>query len=679
MNNKFFPVIAIFIGLSFGVNAATTVSTDNAGNVVLANENVTLVFSGGKDFLIKEFVMAGRNILPDGGSKAYPWELTYLGPNGENPELRPFRGEYCGTEKTEYNGATAVKATWNMVLREKAEWPVTMTVALPDHAELPTFYIDAALPDGWVISSLEFPRITFSQLPGGKAVMPIAFGTEYSLSREGQLQTRYPSVTGSMQLMMMHDPSGEYGTVFFAPRDLSGGNKEMRMQMEGDNVTFVQQVVANYDWSNDGHFSLPYGVEIGYNPGSWQDTALKWYRPWALGAQWASQNVRERNIAPWVEHADMWLRPGDVNPETLEAVRKALKYYGEGVGLHWYYWHNYPFDTHYPDYFPAQPGFKEMVAEVQSLGAYVTPYINGRLWDPSTESYTAENGAAASCRKPDGTLYTEVYGSKVLNTVTCPASDIWQDKLKYLNRYILDSLKTDGVYMDQIGCAAAEPCYADNHGHGKGGGSWWPEAYRKVLTEMRETFYTPDQAMTTEENAEPYIDLFDMMLIVNSPHAEYMRMVPLFPLIYSDRCVYSAFTYIPWTINDGSLRYITMKSLLWGSQLGWVEPKLLMKEDNAVEALMIKNLAKFRRDNHDFFFGGRFISEFTPEGDNETIVIPNYQPTPVVMGAEWADIDGHVYYILVNMSDRDRKVSLPDGRQTSVRAFNATKIARIRD
>ena len=156
-------------------------------------------------------------------------------------------------------------------------------------------------------------------------------------------------------------------------------------------------------------------------------------------------------------------------------------------------------------------------------------------------------------------------------------------------------------------------------------------------------------------------------------------MVPLFPLIYSDRCVYSAFTYIPWTINDGSLRYITMKSLLWGSQLGWVEPKLLMKEENAVEALMIKNLAKFRRDNHDIFFGGRFISEFTPEGDNETIVIPNYQPTPVVMGAEWADIDGRKYYILVNMSDRDRKVSLPDGRQTSVRAFNATKIAHIRD
>lgn len=660
----------------FSTNAVTTTTFNEAGDIVLSNDNATLVFSGGKDFALKEFSMAGHNILPTGGSTSHIWELTYLGPNGENPQLRPFRGVYRGTQPTVFNGAPAVKVIWDMVLHENAEWPVTVTVALSDDAEMPSFYIDAALPEDWMITSLEFPRITFSQIPGGKAILPIAFGTEYNLSREGQLQTRYPSVTGSMQLMMMHDPSGELGTVFFSPRDLRGGNKEMQMKMEGDNVTFVQQVVANYDWSKDGHFALPYGVEIGYNPEGWQTTALKWYRPWALGAEWAAKNVRDRHIAPWVENADLWLRPGDVEPATIDSLRKALKYFGKGVGLHWYYWHNYPFDTHYPEYFPAKPGFKEMVAEAQSMGAYVTPYINGRLWDPSTKSYKAENASEASCRKPDGTLYTEVYGSKVLNTVTCPASDLWQRKLHYLNKFILDSLHTDGVYMDQIGCAAAEPCYADNHGHGKGGGSWWPEAYRKILTDMRESFYTPDQAMTTEENAEPYIDIFDMMLIVNSPHVIYMRMVPLFPLIYSDRCVYSGFTYIPWTLNDGSFRYMTMKSLLWGSQLGWVEPKLLMKEENSNEALMLKNLAGFRKENHDIFFGGRFIVEFTPEGDNEIVDIPNYQPSSVVLGAEWTDINGRTNYVIANMSDRDRKVSLPTDKKITVKAYNAIKVGK---
>lgn len=669
-------LILFLFEISFTAHSLTTTERNAAGDLVLANDNASLVFSSGKDFLLKEFNMAGRNILPAAGSTTHPWRLVYRGPEGENPSLMPRWGVYRGTEFTTVDGVPAVKATWDMLLDDTPRWPVTVTVSLPDDAEMPQFDIDAALPEGWVITDVEFPRITFAQIPGGKAILPIAFGCEYSLSREGKLETRYPSVTGSMQMMMMHDPAGESGTVFFAPRDPEGGNKVMRMNMEGNNVSFVQEVVANYDWSKDGHFALPYGVEIGYNPDNWQATALKWYRPWALSTKWAGKNVRDRKIAPWVEHADMWLRPGDTDPATLDALRKALKYYGKGVGLHWYYWHNYPFDTHYPEYFPAKPGFKEMIAEAQSMGAHVTPYINGRLWDPATESYKAENAREASCRKADGTLYTEVYSSKVLNTVTCPASKIWQDKLHYLNKFILDSLGTDGVYMDQIGCAAAEPCYADNHGHGKGGGSWWPEAYRKVLTDMRQSFYTSDDAMTTEENAEPYIDLFDMMLIVNSPHVSYVRMVPLFPLIYSDRCVYSGFTYVPWTINDGSLRYMTMKSLLWGSQLGWVEPKLLMNDANKAEALMLKNLAEFRRSNHDVFFGGRFVFEFTSEGDNEIFNVPNYQPSPVVMGAEWLDIKGRPCYILANMSDKERQVQLPDGRKVTVKAYSANRFKK---
>ena len=90
------------------------------------------------------------------------------------------------------------------------------------------------------------------------------------------------------------------------------------------------------------------------------------------------------------------------------------------------------------------------------MGAYVTPYINGRLWDPANHTYEELNGKEASCRKPDGSLYTEVYSSKVINTVTCPSSPIWQNVQYDLNRRILSELGTDGIYIDQIGCAASE-------------------------------------------------------------------------------------------------------------------------------------------------------------------------------------------------------------------------------
>ena len=272
--------------------------------------------------------------------------------------MKPRWGVYRGTEATVHSGAPAVKAVWDMVLEDTPCWPVTVTFALPDTAAMPALYIDAALPEGWVITDVEFPRLTLKQIPDGKAILPIAYGCEYNLTRSGSLKTRYPSVTGGMQLMLMH---GDDGTVFFAPRDSDGGNKVMRMEMAGDNVNFIQNVVANYDWSRNGKFALPYATEVGFMPDTWQNTTLQWYRHWALSTKWAGKNVRERNIAPWVEHADMWLRPGDTDSATVAALTKALDYYGRGVGLHWYYWHNYPFDTHYPDYFPAKPGFKQMM------------------------------------------------------------------------------------------------------------------------------------------------------------------------------------------------------------------------------------------------------------------------------------------------------------------------------
>ena len=245
-----------------------------------------------------------------------------------------------------------------------------------------------------------------------------------------------------------------------------------------------------------------------------------------------------------------------------------------------------------------------------------------------------------------------------------------------LNRRILTELGTDGVYMDQIGCASSENCYAPNHPHAPGGGGWWPAAYRELLEGMRRDIYTPERAMTTEENVECYIDLFDMMLIVNTPHSATVRMVPLFPLIYSDRCVYSGYTYIPWQLDNGAFSFLTMKSLLWGSQLGWADPELLMRPAYRREAEFLKRLAEFRREQHDLFLGGRFLGEIIPGGDNPRREIPRYETTPVVLAAEWESLSGERACIVVNMDDAAHDVSLPDGRQITVPALGALRLEK---
>lgn len=645
----------------------------NGEDLVLKNDHVELVFNGGDNFLMKAYCVGGENMLPEGGSTTHPWQLTFIGPDGENPSFIPRFGYYDGGEFSRGDGFSMLVFTWRVLLGAGDASPVRMSVTLGNDSELPEWRLEVDLPDGWLVTETEFPRIAVNRPDGAKGILPVGYGTEYTIGSSGQLQSRYPSCTGTMQLVMMHHKEG---TAYFAAKDKGGSGKVLRMLSEGRNLIFIHQVTASYGWTVNGRFSLPWCAVLGFSRDGWQQTAIKWYRPFTFETQWGARTLTRRPIAEWLKNADMWLRPADATPEMMESVRKAMRYYGRGVGLHWYYWHNHPHDVKYPEYFPEKPGFREMIAETQNLGGFVTPYINGRLWDPATDSYKALNGAEASCRKPDGTLYTEIYSSKVLNTVTCPASDIWREIQNGLNHRLLTDLKVDGVYMDQIGCASSEPCYATNHGHAPGGGDWWPAAYRSLLEEMRGKMYGEKNAMTTEENAECYIDLFDMMLVVNSPHNSHTRMVPLFPLVYADRCIYSGYTYVPWKLNDGSMNFITMKSLLWGSQLGWVNPVLLMNPDNHREAAFLKTLADFRKGQHDLFLGGRFMGEYVPEGDNPTQVIPNYETTPVVLAAEWESISGKRVWIVVNMSENDRTVRLSDGQEVTVKALGASRLKK---
>ena len=123
-----------------------------------------------------------------------------------------------------------------------------------------------------------------------------------------------------------------------------------------------------------------------------------------------------------------------------------------------------------------------MISTIQKRKCHAVPYINGRLWDPAADSYTALNGASASCRKADGRLYTEIYPtSKVLNTVTCPASSLWHEIIIGLADKIQNELHTNGVYIDQIAAAAPQPCFAKNHGHAAGGGDFWYKSYKTLI------------------------------------------------------------------------------------------------------------------------------------------------------------------------------------------------------
>jgi len=659
MKNSYLGICLIITSIAAFLFPASSFSKTSAshdkGVYVIENGKVRMEFSDGGKFSIKRFDFAGKNILPAGGSEIAPWVITYKGLNGENPELNPAFGEYEGVKVLNDGDSRSLIFSWGMHLDNTRLFPVRMEVTLGNEAEMPEWKISADLPEGWVVTKLEFPRITIARDSSDKVILPYGYGIEFKTSDVASYNSVYPSYSGGMQLVLMHNGDG---TVFYSTRDKKACSKKFDIKCGKGKAIFSTETVASYAWSHDGEFSLPWNTVIGYNPGSWENTVEKWYRPFTFETEWGAKKISERNdITDWIKNADIWIRPKGTGDSTMVAVRKAIKYFGGTVGVHWYWWHKIPYDTHYPEYFPPRPDFKGFVAETQKLGGYVTPYINGRLWDPSTDSYKNKHGYEASCRKADGTLYSEIYGSKVINTVTCPASPIWQKVQKDLVDSIVFRLGTSGVYIDQIGAAASEPCYATNHGHAQGGGGWWPAAYRKLISEERATL-PEGKALTTEENSECYIDLFDMMLTVNTSHGSGMKTVPLFPLVYSDRSIYCGYSYMPKNISDGSFRFISMRSLLWGAELGWIQPYRIMAPDASEEASFLKRLVEFRRGNHDIFVYGRFMGSVIPDGDNPVVDIPDYESSHVVMAALWSDEKGKASYVIVNMDEKPHIVRI---------------------
>jgi hypothetical protein len=653
-------IISLFNLNSYAQNNKVEIS-ETANELTISNNLIELTFPKTSEFDIKSIKMEGKSLLSAARENTMPWILIYRGTKGENPELNPSYGDYKGYTINKVTNGISIVFKWDMKLSYKAMYPVFMIVTMFDNSELIHWDIKTGLPKGWVVTKLQFPRIAIDTPIEGKIITSAGWGNEYDIRAGGSYIEDYPSHTGSMQLLIMHNSKGSF---YYATEDKNACGKEIKADCDGKSMMFVTETVTSENWSKANKFVLPWSTVTGFTTNNWQQAVRKWYVPFTYTTEWGKKNIASQHIPKWLYNTDLWIRAKGVNDSVMNAVMKTINYYGQGIGVHWYYWHHFPYDTHYPDYFPAKSGFKKMIKEVRDRKCYVVPYINGRLWDPATTSYNTMNGQQASCRKADGTLYTEIYPtSKVLNTVACPASEIWQKIISCLVDKIQRELNANGVYIDQVAAAAPLPCWASNHGHAKGGGDFWFKAYRRMMENIRSNHLLKNNILITEENAECCIDLFDLLLMVNTPH-ENCRIVPLFPIVYSGRALTIGFTYTPTDkLTEGDFCYENTMCFLYGSQLGWVDPVLLMRKESAGEAAFLKELVNNRKKCHNIFNGGKFVKEITPLGDNPTIDIKGFGTTTMIRATKWISREGKSVTFIVNMDKKEHKVTLPGDSQ----------------
>lgn len=669
-----YTLTVIALAAAFSASAATRI-VNGEGTVSLDNGLTSVKFSTDKCFDILSMKHNGSRELVTPENNLNPWTITYLGAQGETPEVNPACTVYRGATASRTDSSAVVRFHWDTrLVYDGGTYPVEMTVSLPGNSPLLEWNITAALPEGWKVSEIKFPTVAItSPEEAAKVITPAGWGNEYKLRADTIYEANYPSWSASMQMMMLDEPSGAY---FYSPRDYAACGKLMTIGERLGQSEFSTKTVVSEAWNKDGRFTLPWTSVTSFHPQGWAEAAKAWYRPFAHSTSWGKQKLADRNIPQWLKDQDVWLRAKYTGDTTVIAVNKALDLYGDSTAIHWYFWHNHAYDSHYPDYLPAKPEFSPIVQQVRKRGAKVMPYINGRLWDPGADSYKARKGYEASCRRPDGALYTEIYPTSIVpNTVTCPSSPIWHDMLIELADSIQLGIGTDGIYIDQIAAAAPYPCYAHNHPHPAGGGEFWYESYKGIIDDMRADHLPEGNIIFSEENAECYIPVFDILLTVNTPHNPSCKIVPLYPLIYSDRVLTTAFTYSPYfDVTLGDFRYQNMQALLYGAQLGWVDPRLLFKDEATMyEAQYLKNLADFRKDQHDVFVGGQYLEEIIPGGDNPYVNVNVFGWDYMVKGAKWLSADGKPVMYIVNSDSKPHTVTIPGGKKVKMQPISAKR------
>ena len=281
-----------------------------------------------------------------------------------------------------------------------------------------------------------------SQLPSAQSegdaddllVMNDSYGALYTkplLSHPSALETAYPSGAAAYQFLAhyhvlnasafppthaglyvaTHDPAASYKLFSYQPH-LEDATISLAVELRPPN----NNQPLNAQWREQ---QFPFAV--GCFRGDWWD-ASQLYRHWALSeAPWSRRSIRERGneFPAAMRRAQVWLNTGwqyhdvfnatqgdpDVVTRRVTSLSKRLQLQPQQFAVHWYvFQQSNIFDADYPVYFPVKDGFSEAVASLQTAGATVVPYVNGRIFDVDLPKWTDDNAQRFAAKSTPAVL-----------------------------------------------------------------------------------------------------------------------------------------------------------------------------------------------------------------------------------------------------------------------------------
>lgn len=526
----------------------------------------------------------------------------------------------------------------------------------------------------------DYPILSFDSGKNVSFLSPCGPGEVWSSLEECRSCQNYPSYGASMQYMAFWNGSARRG-IYYGLHDPSPAYKKMFFEKKKcDKFVTMKAIQPLTDIDRGCNSQSLYGSCVWQIfDGDWYDATMI-YRDFFLKyAVWkpdTDENGRKDN-PDWMKHISHWWRVRMKNDEAyVDLILRANADLGYDSGVHLYDWFEIPYDNDYPHYFPAKDAFYSGIKRLQASNVKVMPYINARLWDTrdrGSEDFEWSEKAKPNCTKDrNGEPFIEIYsskesdGSSVRNSIMCPSTACWQEKITEIVGRLLNEVGVDAVYMDQIAAAQPYPCEDRGHSHRPGGGSWWAEGYNNLLDHVNRV-RPADRALSTECTADPFMKHMQAYLTWIWVHN---NQVPAFVAVYSGYVTMFGRNYCFMPFDDDAGQMIMLaQSFTFGEELGWNDPELYLQMKHKD---FYKKCVHERVKVADYFYNGRLLRPvefFDGLPALRTVSCREARNGLIEHSAcfceHWERNDGKKMLIIVNASDSAAEFAvtggLPDG------------------
>jgi hypothetical protein len=385
-------------------------------------------------------------------------------------------------------------------------------------------------------------------------------------------------------------------------------------------------------------YSPAYAAIIGSFKGDWI-SAAEIYREWGTQQRWCKESRFTKRLTPaWLENTALWVWNRGKSGNVLTPAADIQKRLGLPVSVFWHWWHGCSYDDGFPEYVPPREGKKSFISAMESAqekGIRSIVYMNQALWGTTTESWTKENAAEYSAKDSEGNTISHIFNifTKKPAAYMCMGTQFWKDKYSSLCDSVVNTYKTNGVYMD-MACLNSM-CFDRNHGHPVGGGNYWIEHFGKMTGQIRSKMPPNAEIVLAGEGCGevwlPYLDLFLTLAVSRERYAGVgsWETIPFFQAVYHQYGVtygnYSSLIVPPYDelwpkefAPDDPLKLLEKdfnqqflmeqaRSFVWGLQPTISNYQSFLASQRKEEIKYLIDLAKIRNQGLKYLLNGKFL------------------------------------------------------------------------